>query len=60
MYPTVSDKDILNMPIIYPDISTQKNIEEKVEASFRKIQEAQQDINQAIELINTFLNSEIA
>ena len=51
MYPTVSDKDILNMPIIYPDISTQKNIEEKVEASFRKIQEAQQDINQAIELI---------
>lgn len=60
MYPTVSDKDILNMPIIYPNKEIQKSIEEKVEASFRKIQEAQQEINEAITLINTFIDSKIS
>lgn len=60
MYPTVSDKDILQMPIIYPDKETQKDIEEKVEASFKKIKEAQQDINEAIALINKFIAREIA
>lgn len=59
MYPTVSDKDILQMPIIFPNEETQKIIEEKVEASFRKIQEAQQDINEAMALINQFIDSKM-
>lgn len=59
MYPTVSDKEILNMPITYPDFKTKKLIEDKVESSFIKIKEAQDEIKEAIEMMNEFLRDEL-
>lgn len=59
MYPTVSDKDILDIPIIYPDPLTKSVIEEKVATSFQKITQAQNEIKEAIEMMNHYLNDTV-
>lgn len=52
MYPTVSDKDVLNIPFLRPPKDIQDNVVELVQTGLAMIEQAQKQIQSAIEIMD--------
>jgi type I restriction enzyme M protein len=58
MYPTVSDKDIHNIPFLRPPVETEDEVVRMIRDGLQKISDAQAEIKNAISLVDKFLQDE--
>jgi type I restriction enzyme M protein len=58
MYPAVSDRDVLEMPFLLPDASTQKTVQKKVQAAFEKMEEARLLLSDAVNMVEGLLSKD--
>jgi hypothetical protein len=56
MYPTVGDRDILNLPFVRFEANVEDEVVALVREGLQKIREAQESIRQAIDRINVELS----
>lgn len=59
MYPAVTDRDVLDMPLLLPPNEISANIASSVRSGLKKLEEAKSEIRLAVEKMNDYLASSL-